>query len=134
MALDPDAELMMKVRRGNRAAFEVLVIKYQKSVINTIYRSLNDPIEAEDLTQNVFVQVWKTRSRYKPSAKFRRGCSQLLVIDASTYSSGVDRLHSTIRIRSLTAWRRIRSSGKSFQYNSTVRWQSCRWNNARLSS
>lgn len=71
MTLDPDAELMMKVRRrGNRVAFETLVVKYQKSVINTIYRSLNDPTEAEDLAQNVFVQIWKTRGRYKPSAKF----------------------------------------------------------------
>ena len=70
MPPDSDAELMMKVRRGNRAAFEVLVVKYQKSVINTIYRSINDPIEAEDLAQNVFVQVWKSRARYKPTAKF----------------------------------------------------------------
>jgi RNA polymerase sigma-70 factor (ECF subfamily) len=70
MPLDPDAELMMRVRRGNRAAFEALVVKYQRSVINTVFRSINDPAEAEDLAQNVFVQVWKTRSRYKPSAKF----------------------------------------------------------------
>ncbi len=70
MPLDPDAELMLKVRRGNRAAFETLVTKFQKPVINMIFQSISDPIEAEDLTQNVFVQVWKTRSRYKPTAKF----------------------------------------------------------------
>jgi RNA polymerase sigma-70 factor (ECF subfamily) len=70
MPLDPDAELMLKVQKGNRLAFEELVIKYQKSVINTIFRSINDPAEAEDLAQNVFVQVWKVRRRYKPTAKF----------------------------------------------------------------
>jgi len=70
MPLDPDAELMLKVRRGNRAAFEALVTKYQKPVINMIFQSISDPTEAEDLAQNVFVQVWKTRARYKPTAKF----------------------------------------------------------------
>lgn len=70
MSVDPDTELMLKVRRGNRAAFEALVVKYQRPIINTIYRSIGDPAEAEDLAQNVFVQVWKFRGRYKPTAKF----------------------------------------------------------------
>lgn len=70
MPFDPDTELMLKVRRNNRAAFEALVVKYQRPVINTIYRSVGDLTEAEDLAQNVFVQVWKVRGRYKPTAKF----------------------------------------------------------------
>ncbi len=70
MAFDPDTELMLKVRRDDRAAFETLVVKYQRPVLNMIYRSISDPTEAEDLSQNVFVQVWKSRGRYKPSAKF----------------------------------------------------------------
>ena len=70
MPLDPDAELMLKVQKGDRRTFETLVVKYQKSVINVIFRSINDPVEAEDLAQNVFVQVWKVRRRYKPTAKF----------------------------------------------------------------
>lgn len=70
MPFDPDTELMLKVRRGNRAAFEALVAKFQRPVINTIFRSVGDFTEAEDLAQNVFVQVWKVRARYKPTAKF----------------------------------------------------------------
>lgn len=70
MSFDPDTELMLKVRRGNRVAFEALVVKYQRPVINTIYRSIGDAAEAEDLAQNVFVQVWKSRGRYLPTAKF----------------------------------------------------------------
>ncbi|MBI5395273.1 MAG: sigma-70 family RNA polymerase sigma factor [Verrucomicrobia bacterium] len=70
MPLDPDAELMVKVRRGSRAAFETLMTKYHKPVINMIFQSISDPVEAEDLAQNVFLQIWKTRSRYKPTAKF----------------------------------------------------------------
>jgi RNA polymerase sigma-70 factor (ECF subfamily) len=67
---DPDAALMLRVKRGDRAAFAGLVDKYKQPVMNFIYRSLRDEIEAEDLAQNVFLQAWKSRSRYKQTAKF----------------------------------------------------------------
>jgi len=70
VAPDPDAALMTRVKRGDRAAFEQLVIKYQQPVLNFVYRTLPDATEAEDLAQGVFVQVWKSAARYEPSAKF----------------------------------------------------------------
>jgi RNA polymerase sigma-70 factor, ECF subfamily len=68
--LDPDAALMLRVKRGDRASFAVLVDKYKQPVMNFVYRSLRDEIEAEDVAQNVFLQVYKSRSRYKQTAKF----------------------------------------------------------------
>lgn len=67
---DPDAELMLRVKRGNLAAFEQLVEKYRQPVINLIYRTLPDATEAEDLAQCVFVQVYKSAHRYQVSARF----------------------------------------------------------------
>ena len=67
---DPDAALMLRVKRGDRAAFGELVEKYKQPVTNFIFRTLRDEIESEDLAQNVFVQVWKSRSRYQRTAKF----------------------------------------------------------------
>jgi len=67
---DPDAVLMLRVKRGDREAFAGLVEKYKQPVMNFIYRSLRDETEAEDLAQNVFFQVYKSRSRYKQTAKF----------------------------------------------------------------
>jgi RNA polymerase sigma-70 factor, ECF subfamily len=67
---DADAALMLRVKRGDRAAFTELVEKYKQPVMNFVYRSLRDETEAEDLAQNVFVQVWKSRSRYVRTAKF----------------------------------------------------------------
>ena len=67
---DPDAALMLRAKRGDRAAFAELVEKYQQPVMNFICRSLRDEMEAEDLAQNVFVQVWKSRARYRQTAKF----------------------------------------------------------------
>src|SRR5580692_6300312 len=68
--LDPDAALMLRVKRGDRAAFAQLVEKYKQPVMNFVYRSLRDETEAEDLAQNVFLQVFKSRARYKQTAKF----------------------------------------------------------------
>src|SRR5688572_19202669 len=68
--LEADAELMLRVKRGDLAAFEFLVEKYKQPVINLIYRTVHDLTEAEDLAQNVFVQVYKSAGRYEASAKF----------------------------------------------------------------
>ncbi|HVU07819.1 MAG TPA: sigma-70 family RNA polymerase sigma factor [Verrucomicrobiae bacterium] len=67
---DPDAALMLRVKRGDRAAFAELVDKYKQPLMNFIFRSLRDEAEAEDLAQNVFLQVYKSRSRYRQTAKF----------------------------------------------------------------
>jgi RNA polymerase sigma-70 factor (ECF subfamily) len=67
---DLDAALMLRVKRGDRVAFAGLVDKYKQPVLNFIFRSLRDEIEAEDLAQTVFLQVYKSRSRYKRTAKF----------------------------------------------------------------
>ncbi len=68
--LEADAVLMLRVKRGDIRAFEELVEKYKQPVINVISRTLRDQTEAEDLAQNVFVQVFKSADRYKATAKF----------------------------------------------------------------
>ena len=67
---DADAQLMLRVKRGDAAAFAVLVEKYQQPILNLVARTLRDPVEAEDLAQIVFVQTWKSAGRYQASAKF----------------------------------------------------------------
>jgi len=67
---DADAQLMLRVKRGDTAAFAALVEKYQQPVLNLLARTLGDPTEAEDLAQSVFVQVWKSARRYRPTARF----------------------------------------------------------------
>jgi RNA polymerase sigma-70 factor, ECF subfamily len=61
---------MLRVKRGDRAAFAELVEKYKQPVMNFVFRSLRDEAESEDLAQNVFLQVYKSRARYKRTAKF----------------------------------------------------------------
>jgi RNA polymerase sigma-70 factor (ECF subfamily) len=67
---EPDAALMLRVKQGDSTAFAELVDKYKQPVMNLVYRMLRDATEAEDLAQNVFVQVHKSAHRYEVSAKF----------------------------------------------------------------
>ena len=68
--LDPDASLMLRAKRGDLGAFAELVDKYKQPVTNLMGRMLKDATEAEDLAQNVFLQVYKSAHRYEVSAKF----------------------------------------------------------------
>jgi RNA polymerase sigma-70 factor (ECF subfamily) len=67
---DPDATLMLAVQGGDRGAFAELVGKYRQPIYNFILRTVRDETEAEDLTQNTFVQVWKSAARYGVKARF----------------------------------------------------------------
>lgn len=68
--MEPDAALMLRVKRGDAAAFAELVEKYKQPILNLLTRMLRDPVEAEDVAQNVFVQVFRSADRYQVSAKF----------------------------------------------------------------
>ena len=67
---DPDAALMLRVKRGDRAAFAELVGKFRQPLFNFIFRTLRDETETEDVAQAAFLQVWKSRARYERTAKF----------------------------------------------------------------
>jgi RNA polymerase sigma-70 factor, ECF subfamily len=67
---DPDVDLMLKVRNGDTEAFNAILSKYQRPIINYLYRCLNRRDEAEELAQEVFLRVYTARHRYEPTAKF----------------------------------------------------------------
>jgi RNA polymerase sigma-70 factor (ECF subfamily) len=67
---EPDAALMLRVKQGDHAALTELVDKYKQPVMNLVYRMLRDATEAEDVAQNVFLQVYRSAHRYEVSAKF----------------------------------------------------------------
>jgi RNA polymerase sigma-70 factor (ECF subfamily) len=66
-----DVELMLQVRTtDNHAAFQNLIERHQNAVIGTVAKMLGNANEAEDIAQQVFLRLWKSRARYQPSAKF----------------------------------------------------------------
>src|SRR5437660_6411653 len=57
-------------RRGDRDAFEALVLRYQRRVFGLSYQHLRDPDEAQDLAQEVFVQLYRNLHKYDPDRPF----------------------------------------------------------------
>jgi RNA polymerase sigma-70 factor (ECF subfamily) len=67
---DPDVRLMLQVKRGNDEAFACLQERYTPRVFGYFCRLLRDRAEAEDLTQEVFLRLYRARQRYQPRARF----------------------------------------------------------------
>jgi len=65
-----DAEVMLRAKAGDESAFEYLVQKYRKPMVNFMYRMSHNSAVAEDLTQEVFLRVYRSRESYEASAKF----------------------------------------------------------------
>ncbi len=61
---------MAQVARGETSAFEQLVERHQALVLGTVARMLGSNSDVEDLSQQVFIRVWKSAPRYTPTAKF----------------------------------------------------------------
>jgi RNA polymerase sigma-70 factor (ECF subfamily) len=69
-ALDYDAELMLRVKEGDGASFGVLLDKHRSSVVHFLFRMIQNHAVAEELAQEVFLRVYRSRSTYEPTAKF----------------------------------------------------------------
>lgn len=64
-----DIALMEKVKTGDESAFEELVARHYKSIYNLAYRFLYSSAEAEDITQEVFLRVFRASKTFSPKAK-----------------------------------------------------------------
>jgi RNA polymerase sigma-70 factor (ECF subfamily) len=68
--LDFDAELMLRVKDGDGASFSILLEKHRSPVIHFLYRMVQNQAVAEELAQEVFLRVYRSRESYEPTAKF----------------------------------------------------------------
>jgi RNA polymerase sigma-70 factor, ECF subfamily len=68
--LDYDAELMLRVKEGDGPSFAVLLEKHRNSVIHFLFRMVQNQAVAEELAQEVFLRVYRSRASYEPTAKF----------------------------------------------------------------
>ena len=67
---DLDAELMLRVKEGDEDSFRVLLEKFRNPVIHYVYRMVQDRAIAEELAQEVFLRVYRSRQTYEPTARF----------------------------------------------------------------
>ena len=74
---DPDVLLMLEFLKGDKSSFEKLMERNYKRVLNFIYRFVGNSELAEDLTQEVFIKVYKSALSYRPQAKFQTWLFQI---------------------------------------------------------
>jgi len=67
---DPDVRLMLQVRAGDAAAFTELMERYKNRLLTVLEHLVGNHEQAEDLSQEVFLRVFRARDRYEPGAKF----------------------------------------------------------------
>jgi RNA polymerase sigma-70 factor (ECF subfamily) len=67
---DPDSELMVSVQRNDAESFNVLLNRNHIVVLHHLTRTIRNAAIAEELAQDVFLRVYRSRERYQPTAKF----------------------------------------------------------------
>ncbi len=65
-----DAAIMLELKAGNMAGFDFLIQKYRKPIINFMYRMTRNQAVAEELAQEVFLRVYRSRETYRAEARF----------------------------------------------------------------
>lgn len=69
-ALERDAQLMLRVREGDEASFALLLNQHRRPVVHFLYRMVQNQAVSEELAQEVFLRVYRSRASYEPTAKF----------------------------------------------------------------
>ena len=65
-----DAEVMLELKSGNIDAFDVLLNKYRKPIVHFMFRMVHNQAVAEELAQEVFLRVYRSRETYRAEARF----------------------------------------------------------------
>ncbi len=65
-----DAAVMLELRAGNMAAFDFLLAKYRKPIIHFMFRMVHNQAVAEELAQEVFLRIYRSRETYRAEARF----------------------------------------------------------------
>jgi RNA polymerase sigma-70 factor, ECF subfamily len=69
-ALERDAQLMLRVREGDETSFALLLERHRGPVVNFLHRMVQNRAVSEELAQEVFLRVYRSRQTYEPTAKF----------------------------------------------------------------
>lgn len=111
---DPDVRLMLRVRDDDAAAFEELVRRYQNRLLRVVGAMAPRSDMAEDLTQEVFLRVYRARKTYEPGAKFS---TWLYTIAGNVASNAARTLHRRREVTEADTGTSTSESGASFNFS-----------------
>jgi len=66
-----DEQLIKKYLKGDEESLEILIKRYLKPIYSFVYRFVRNNQEAQDITQEVFVKVWRNLKKFKPEYRFK---------------------------------------------------------------
>ncbi len=88
---DIDQELVERVQRGDKVAFELLVGKYQRKIVRLISRLVRDPSEVEDVAQEAFIKAYRAIPQFRGESAFYTWLYRIAVNTAKNYSASQGR-------------------------------------------
>lgn len=72
---EEDQQLVERVQRGDRRAFDLLVLKYQHKILRLIVRFVHDTHEAQDVAQEAFIKAYRALGNFRGDSAFIPGCT-----------------------------------------------------------
>ena len=85
MVKKDDKKIIEEVLSGDPDAFGILVERYQKPIFRMIFKMTGSSVEAEELTQNVFVKVYSNLTQFNPKYKFFSWLYRIALNEALNY-------------------------------------------------
>lgn len=85
MTKDTDQQLVERALNGNKQAFNLLVLRYQHRVLALVSRFVNDPQEAEDVSQEAFIKAYRALGLFRGDSAFYTWLYRIAVNTAKNY-------------------------------------------------
>jgi len=82
---DTDRQLLERVKRGDKGAFDILVLKYQGRIINLVSRFVRNPADAMDVTQDAFLKAYQALPKFRGDSPFYTWLYPIAVNTAKNY-------------------------------------------------
>lgn len=89
---DTDLQLVRRCQQGDRGAFEILVVQYERPIFNAAYRMLDSRDDARDVTQTVFLKAFEKLDSYNPKYKFYSWIYRIALNESVNVLNGRKRL------------------------------------------
>jgi RNA polymerase sigma-70 factor (ECF subfamily) len=91
MAKTDDQRLVERVQRGDKIAFDLLVLKYQHKIVKLIMRYVRDPTEALDVSQEAFIKAYRALPKFRGDSAFYTWLYRIAVNTAKNYIVAMNR-------------------------------------------
>jgi RNA polymerase sigma-70 factor, ECF subfamily len=98
-----DEDIVLRVQRGDRSAFDFLVIKYQHKIIQLVNRYVKDPSEAQDVAQETFIKAYRALGNFRGDSAFYTWLYRIAINTAKNYLVSRSRRSSDYQVDILDA-------------------------------